>query len=74
VDADRHLKTGTGFVFSHIDPVDFLGAALRAVAYHQSGSEWKQLVKRVMSRDYSWKNSAKKYEALYNEIMRKDAG
>jgi starch synthase len=69
VDADRYLKTGTGFVFSDIDPVDFLGAALRAVAYHQSGGEWKQLVKRVMSRDYSWKNSAKKYETLYNEII-----
>lgn len=69
VDIDRFLKTGSGFVFSGIDPVDFLGAVLRGVTYHQSGGEWKRLVRRVMGRDCSWKVSAGKYETLYEEIM-----
>jgi starch synthase len=69
VDVDRFLKTGSGFAFDDVDPVDFLGAVLRGVTYHQSGGEWSALVKRVMSRDYSWKSSAKKYEALYQEVL-----
>jgi len=69
VDADRQLRTGSGFVFESIDPVDFLGASLRAVSYHQGGgTDWKQIQKRVMGRDFSWKSSARKYEALYQEI------
>jgi starch synthase len=68
VDADRFLKTGSGFVFGDVDPVDFLGALLRGILYHQGGGEWNRLARRVMSRDFSWKNSARKYEALYQEV------
>jgi starch synthase len=69
VDVDRSLETGSGFAFDDVDPVDFLGAVLRGVTYHQGGGEWNTLVKRVMSRDYSWKSSARKYEALYQEVL-----
>ncbi len=70
VDVDRFMKTGSGFVFDQVDGVELLGAVLRAVSYHQAGggTDWNRLVGRIMSRDYSWVVSAKKYEALYKEI------
>ncbi|MFH1435359.1 MAG: glycogen synthase GlgA [Pseudomonadota bacterium] len=70
VDVDRFMKTGSGFVFNQVDGVELLGAALRAVSFHQAGDgkDWSKFVGRIMSRDYSWAVSAKKYEALYKEI------
>ena len=35
--------------------------------WHKDG--WPVLVKRAMECDFSWSNSAKSYEGLYNEVV-----
>lgn len=73
IDVDRNLETGTGFAFGSQDAVDLLGALLRAVLACAYRREWKQLVARIMRVDVSWKRSARKYAALYEEL-REDVG
>jgi len=70
IDVDRNLDTGTGFSFKEIDSVDFLGAVLRAIAYRRLSDEWNSLLKRIMTRDFSWKSSLKKYIALFNDLLK----
>ena len=37
----------------------------RALKVYQNKPEWASLVKRAMSQDFSWDQSAKKYIDLY---------
>ncbi len=69
VDLDRSLESGNGFTFTNMDAVEFLGAVLRAVVSYSSVPEWKELVRRVMRTDVSWKRSARRYAQLYDELM-----
>lgn len=42
------------------------GAMERAFNYHKQNPElWQELVKRVMTIDFSWGSSALRYEELY---------
>ena len=36
--------------------------------YFNRRNEWDKMVKRGMKADFSWKESAKKYEELYDRI------
>ncbi len=59
---------GTGFVFEKYSPQDFMVGINRAIdTYHQKGL-WQQLQKNAMKKDFSWKQSAKKYLKLYSKI------
>jgi starch synthase len=69
VDVDRDLRTGNGFVFDDVDAVDLLGAVLRAVVSHSTSGEFGELVRRVMSQDFSWRRSAGRYASLYDELV-----
>ena len=62
---DWKPKSGTGFIFEHY-AVDKLRVAIdRALKVYQNKPEWASLVKRAMSQDFSWDQSAKKYIDLY---------
>ena len=36
--------------------------------YYDRKREWNKIVDRAMEADFSWNNSARKYEALYDEL------
>ena len=36
--------------------------------YNEYPEDWKKIVERAMTTDYSWGNSAKQYEAMYDEL------
>ena len=47
-----------------------LHAVERAVGlYNDYRDKWDGLVKRAMTTDFSWKNSAREYIKFYNEMF-----
>ena len=65
IDADRQPDSGTGFVFHEYSPAALLEAMRRAVRCYGSPNRWREIQERGMRADFSWKASAREYEALY---------
>lgn len=62
-------KTGTGFSFSNYNAHEMLGIIRYAEKiYYERKRDWNKIAERGMKKDFSWKNSAKQYEALYEEM------
>ncbi|UOY94396.1 glycogen synthase GlgA [Ectobacillus sp. JY-23] len=59
---------GNGFSFAHFNAHDLLYTMRRALHYYQKKDVWRTLVKRAMTQDYSWKQSALQYQELYEEL------
>lgn len=59
---------GTGFGFENYDSKDLLFAINNALEAYGCKKVWKTLVKRGMSQDFSWTESAKKYVELYKSL------
>ena len=63
--------TGLGFTFGSITPGDLLGAIDRGLeAYETDRPNWTALMKRGMTTDFSWDQSAVAYEKVYQQVMR----
>ena len=63
--------TGLGFTFGSITPGDLLGAIDRGLeAYETDRPNWAALMKREMTTDFSWDQSAAAYEKVYQKVMR----
>ena len=43
-------------------------ALKRALSAYENYEEWKQIVENAMNSDYSWKESAREYKALYEKL------
>lgn len=59
-------QTGTGFSFANYNAKELLNTInyAKSVFYNQKKS-WEDMQVRAMNMDYSWANSAKRYEQLY---------
>lgn len=68
-DLSEDLSTGTGFVFQEYDSRAMLAAIDRAVRAYDNKRAWRGVMVRIMSRDFSWQASAKKYEELYYRAL-----
>ncbi|MBV8776932.1 MAG: glycogen synthase GlgA, partial [Alphaproteobacteria bacterium] len=64
-------ETATGFVFGAATPDALAGALGRAAAAYPDGATWRQMMRRAMTRDFSWARSAEQYAALYRELVDK---
>ena len=63
--------TGLGFTFGSITPGDLLGAIDRGLeTYETDRPNWAALMKRGMTTDFSWDQSAAAYEKVYQKVMR----
>ena len=61
--------TGTGFSFANYDPRDLLGTInYSKKVFFDDKDAWTAMQKRAMEQNYSWDNSAKIYEELYNQV------
>ena len=40
--------------------------------YYDKKRDWNKIAERAMQKDFSWKNSAKQYEDLYNTLQTKE--
>ncbi|MBN1385207.1 MAG: glycogen synthase [Elusimicrobia bacterium] len=55
----------TGFIFGVNDREGMVSAVDSALAMFKDKKKWSAIVKRCMAKDFSWKNSIKKYIKLY---------
>ena len=56
---------GNGFSFYPAEAHDMIYTIRRALGFFADKPVWKKLVKNAMKEDFSWTESAKKYEELY---------
>ncbi len=63
-------NNGNGFVFANYTVSDMLEAIKRAEASFFRRTEWRNLVRRNMKLDFSWKAPASKYEEIYLRALR----
>jgi starch synthase len=59
----------TGFVFVHMEPSDAADTIRRAIYTYERHPEWEHLQMRCLKQDFSWDQSAQRYEAMYAEIV-----
>lgn len=60
-------ESGNGFTFHDYNADDMLYVIKQALDMYKDKTAWKNLVLRVMKTDFSWKQSAEKYEEMYNK-------
>ena len=66
---NEYENLGTGFSFANYNAHEMLGIVNYAKSvYYNHKREWNKIVDRGMQADFSWNNSARKYEQLYNEM------
>ena len=61
---------GNGFTFANYNAYDMLYVIREAINCYYNKEFWPQLVKRVMTVDFSWQRSAKEYEKVYGEMLK----
>lgn len=61
---------GTGFRFEHADGTGLVWALDQALTTHADPAAWRGLMRRGMTRDFSWERSAREYEGLYQRALR----
>jgi len=68
-DIDPSTGTGTGFVFEEYEPAAMLEAIRRAIGLFGRKRVWRKIMKRAMTRDFSWNRSADQYIELYHKAL-----
>ncbi len=68
---NEYEKKGTGFSFMNYNAHEMLNTIRYAEhTYYDDKRNWNKIVERAMSKDFSWATAAKKYEDLYNDLLR----
>ena len=68
---NEYEGTGTGFSFANYNAHEMLNTIRYAESvYYEHKRNWNKMVERAMAADFSWGVSAKKYEALYEELTK----
>ena len=63
-------KTGTGFSFANYNAHEMMDIIRYAEhIYYDRKRDWNKIVEHAMQQDFSWDNSAKQYEQLYEELL-----
>jgi len=68
-DYNPETEEGDGFVFQKYDSREFLEATKRALSLYQNQEKWYKVVRGVMQRDFSWRQSAREYIKLYHKVL-----
>lgn len=62
---------GTGFLFDGYSSDSLRNCLSLALSVYKRKGKWKDIVAGAMAKDFTWKNSAKRYIALYKKAMKK---
>ncbi|WP_066717836.1 glycogen synthase GlgA [Clostridium sp. Marseille-P299] len=66
---DEYNSLGTGFRFKNYNAHEMLDTIRYAKnVFYNKKREWNKLIDRGMNQNFSWGNSANKYEKLYNNL------
>ena len=68
---DFTLPGGNGYTFDNIDHNEMLNVIKRALNDFENKETWRKHIEKVMSVDFGWTASAKKYLQMYEEILEK---
>ncbi|MCI6733522.1 MAG: glycogen synthase GlgA [Clostridiales bacterium] len=60
---------GNGFVFGNYNAHEMLYVIKDAVYTYGNKDEWRGIVKRAMTSDFSWEKSSGEYEKLYDNML-----
>lgn len=67
---NEYTHSGNGFSFKNYNAYDMLHTIRRAENYYYNFKQtWEHLIKTAMSGDYSWEQSAIKYQDLYKSMI-----
>ncbi len=67
---NEYEKTGTGFSFTNYNAHEMLDTIRYAEQiYYDKKRDWNKIVERAMKQDFSWSNSARQYEKLYDSLF-----
>ena len=66
---DFTQKNGNGYTFAGMEPYSLYEMINRAVNDFKE-ENWNEKVEKVMAVDFSWKNSAKSYVAMYKKLLK----
>ncbi len=67
---NEYENTGTGFSFANYNAHEMLATIRYAKSvFFDKKREWNKLIDRGMAQDFSWNNSARQYEDLYNRLI-----
>jgi starch synthase len=66
---DDTIDHTTGFKFRELSSTAFLDAVLEACTAWEDRDSWMERMKNGMSRDFSWKRSAREYSDLYGRLI-----
>ena len=67
---NEYEGTGTGFSFTNYNAHEMLGTVRYAERiYYDHKRDWNKMVDRAMAQDYSWGNSARQYQEMYDWLI-----
>ncbi len=67
---NEYESKGTGFSFMNYNAHEMLNTIRYAEhVYYNKKREWNKIIDRAMAADFSWNQSAKKYEQLYTRLL-----
>lgn len=67
---NEYEGTGTGFSFRNYNAHEMLNTIRNAERiFYDKKREWNKMVDRAMAADFSWNNSARQYEEMYNWLI-----
>jgi starch synthase len=70
---NEYTGEGNGFSFTNYNAHDMLYTIRRAIGFFHDKAVWCDLVKNAMRTDYSWHQSARRYQSLYKKILHMEA-
>ncbi len=69
---NEYEDTGTGFSFINYNAHEMMNTVRYAEhIYYDNKKSWNAMVSRAMREDFSWKASAKQYQKLYDNLLKK---
>lgn len=66
---NEYTKAGTGFSFYPYNGNDMVYTLRMALGFFSNKTVWNKLVSNAMKLDFSWTNSAKEYQKLYESLI-----
>jgi len=63
-------KRGNGFLFGDYSADDLIKSISQAVSTYYKKKEWQQIILNGMQADFSWRQSAERYLALYKQLIK----
>ncbi|WFA04263.1 glycogen synthase GlgA [Bacillus sp. HSf4] len=64
---------GNGFTFAHFNAHDMKHTIKRALFFYRQKGVWNGIVQKGMTQDVSWAESARRYQRIFDRVIKGDA-